>query len=241
MRCVKTFAASAALILTASIALAQAPGAGTPGQNSNPSAGSRPPQAQYNIPSPLYRQDDIGRSLNLTPEQINRLNRATESLQTRYGTDFERLGTLSDRERGQRYNELMRNYYSDWNKATNDIFNDQQRTRYGQLELQYRGIDAFSDPDLQRRLNLTDEQRTRLRDLDTWNQQQMQGLPNRMRTAGDRGADIWSDYRKQSSERLNQILTPEQRQTWSQLTGEAYNFRPPVSNASQLQPPNRNK
>jgi Spy/CpxP family protein refolding chaperone len=222
--------ASVVLPLTASVLLAQNPA--PPAQNSNPATGTRGGQGQSSFPSPLYRQDDVARSLNLTADQLSRLNRATDDLQSRYRSDFDRLGSLSDRERAARSADLMRRYGTDWSKATSDIFNDQQRSRYGQLDLQYRGIGAFSDPELQRRMNLTDQQIAQMRDLDTWSLERMREFPERMRTSQDRGAQAWSDYRRQGQERLNKILTPEQQRAWSQITGEPYNFRPPVTGTS---------
>src|SRR5947209_1568800 len=74
-------AAPAALLLTAGLAAAQSPA--PPGQPSSPSSSSTA-ATSGRFPAPLYRMDDVARSMSLTPAQVSRLNAATLDLQTRY-------------------------------------------------------------------------------------------------------------------------------------------------------------
>jgi hypothetical protein len=103
--------------------------------NPQPETGNRIPadQAAIALPPALYQMGDVGKSLRLTQDQINRLNGVTQKMRTQYAPQLEKLGTLSEAERFARIQELNRLYSADWYKSASDIFNDQQRTRYHQL------------------------------------------------------------------------------------------------------------
>jgi len=169
--------------------------------------------------------DDVGRSLNLTQNQTTRLNEMTTGLQNRYQEDFQKFDTLPQDRRTQ----LLQRYNADWMKSAGDIFNEQEMNRYRQLNYQYQGFDAFNDPDLQKRLNLTDEQRKQLNDARQWNQQQWQDIQRRGADDRDAGTRLYRDYWKERGQRLNKILTEEQRRTWGQITGNPFTFQPNFS------------
>src|SRR5215207_9581608 len=74
---------------------------------------SSPPTASQVTPShpmspPLYQNPEIARSLDLTQDQISRLNQATERLSGRYRDELGRLNRLDERERAGRADELAR-------------------------------------------------------------------------------------------------------------------------------------
>ena len=224
----KSVLAAATGLLAATALLAQNPAGTPPAQNSNPAAGTRPGQAQF--PTPLYTQEDVARSMSLTPAQIARLNQATGQLQAQYRHDLDQLAGLEQQQRTARTQELLSDYNKQWSKTANDIFNEQQRSRYQQLYWQSRGVDALTDADVQGRLKLTDQQLAQLRDLHTWNEQQLRTLADRAATAPDHGASFYNDYRRKRQDRMNQFLTPEQRQVWTEMTGKPYDFRMPQPN-----------
>jgi hypothetical protein len=135
---------------------------GAPAQVAPPPGTVQPGAAQvqpsFTIPAPLYRQSDIGQALNLTPDQINRLNQVTAQTEAQYRDRYGAIGTMREAERLTRYRDLTQEYLADWNRNAQGVFNDAQRARYQQLSYQYGGFDALYAPDVQRRLSLTPAQ-----------------------------------------------------------------------------------
>ena len=207
-----------AFVVTASLQAQQA----VPGPNP---AQLRPAQPSP-YPPPLYQMGDVPKYLSLTPQQVDRLNQQTEQLQKRYNDDFNRLSTLTPAERLQRSNELTQRYSTDWMKGAREIFNENQLNRYQQLNYQYGGFNTFSDPDVQKRLSLSDEQRNNLRQGIDWSSQQMQEINRLGATDREKATQMYRDYQRANQERINKFLTPEQQKTWQQMTGETYNFPP---------------
>jgi hypothetical protein len=106
------------------------------------------------------------------------------------------------------------------------VFNENQAKRYQKLQYQYGGFNSLMDPAVQQQMKLTDQQRKALGDAQLWSSQQMENI--QQQGAGDNQAalKLYREYQGQHQERFNKILTPEQQQTWQQMTGERYNFQP---------------
>ncbi|HEX4610197.1 MAG TPA: hypothetical protein VH092_18540 [Urbifossiella sp.] len=146
--------------------------------------------------------------------------------QARYRDDFAKLGTLGDADRYARTQELNQKYYADWNKGAGNVFNDAQRARYEQLNYQYGGFGALSDPAVQRQLNLTAEQQKNLQAHGDWSNRQLQDINRVGATDATKGAQMYRDYWAARQERMNQFLTPEQQGAWAKMTGAPYTFQP---------------
>ncbi len=183
-------------------------------------------QQSFTVPAPLYRQDDIGRALNLTADQINRLNAVTTQTDAQFRDRYNTINTLREAERLTRYRDLTREYLTDWNRNAQSVFNDAQRARYQQLYYQYGGFDALYDPAVQRQLSLTPAQIQTLNDQAAWSYQQQQLINDAARTDAARAAQQYRDYWQQRQQRFNTYLTPQQQRAWAALTGEPYQFQP---------------
>jgi len=170
--------------------------------------------------------EDVSKSLNLTQEQTDKLNKLTEQTQAQYRDQYSKLNTLNEAERAARTQELNRQYYNDWYKGARDILNDTQRNRYQQFNYQYGGFTSLSDPEIQKRLNLTQEQIRDLREQMNWSNQQWQDINRLAATDATKATQMYRDYWTQRQERLNKFLTPEQQKGWREMTGEPYTFRP---------------
>jgi hypothetical protein len=198
----------------------------------NPPATPRPvepppqPALATSYPATLYNMPDVGRSLNLNEKQINQLTKLTDQTAATYRPQYQKLSSLTEAERAARSAELDRPYSADWMKGAADVLDEKQLQRYQQLNYQYGGFNSLSDPVLQKRLNLTDEQVRKLADNVNWSNEQMQQITRQGGTDRDKALQAYRDYQKTYQDRFNQFLTPEQLKTWQQLTGEPYSFQP---------------
>src|SRR5262249_20168746 len=130
-----------------------------------------PPTSAF--PFHVYRMTEVGKTLNLTADQLNRLNELTTQTQTQFRDDFAKLNSMADAARFDRQMDLNRQYATDWDKRARTIFNDTQWNRYQQLNYQYGGFNTLYDTDVQKRLNLTPEQVRGLRENWDWSSRQM--------------------------------------------------------------------
>ncbi|MFL5341310.1 MAG: hypothetical protein ACJ8F7_14285 [Gemmataceae bacterium] len=198
------------------------------GQNPPTVPPSTPPTARVDeYPYQIYRMPDVAKALTITDVQVNRLDQATERLQTRYRKEFDKLRDLPDDLRDPRVVELLRAYQHEWMRAASEVLTSSQFPRYRQLELQFRGFGAFADPDIQKQLNLSQEQMVRLREALAWSVKQMHDIAAKSGTSRDKGATQFGAYQRAAHDRLYQILTTPQQRIWLDMTGPPFPFPPP--------------
>jgi hypothetical protein len=82
------------------------------------------------------------------------------------------------------------------------------------------------DPEVTKRLNLTDAQVHDLRDSITWRDRQIADIDRAARTDREKAREAYRAYWKEQQERYNKFLTAEQMKIWQQITGEPYEFQP---------------
>jgi hypothetical protein len=183
-----------------------------------------PTQNQFG--TPLYQYADVRHSLNLTDQQFNRFNTAIDQLRQRYQAQIARLNALPEAQRAAELQKLQTNSQSEFFGSMNGVFTPQQIQRYRQLEYQAQGPAAFSFPDVQKRLNLTDLQVQRLQNLQ---EESTRDLRSPRQNVGETGPDSlarYKSFRQEFDERANLLLNEDQRRIWQEMTGEPFVFQP---------------
>jgi hypothetical protein len=112
-----------------------------------------------------------------------------------------------------------------------------QLRRFKQIALQQRGAFAFSDPEVVTALELTPEQRKRVREIQddagpagpkfdarivSHRGPPPEGPPPFRPGLPPRPPERWADHARQAVQRLLDLLTPEQQMKWKELTGEPF-------------------
>jgi len=178
--------------------------------------------------TPWFSNMQVRQQLKLNDEQFNNLNKAYQQAYTTYQKDINGLDkTLPDAQRQQRMRDLEQNFYKDLGNSTNTIFTDPaQRQRYNQLYWQYQGYRAFSNPTIAEMLKLTPEQRDRFNQMQSDWTTQMGKLGPLYQTDKQAAIDQFGKLQAQNTERINSVLTPEQRTAWQQMAGMPFVFPP---------------
>jgi len=191
----------------------------------------QPGQVQYHRgigQSPWFSNPEVRQQFKLSDQQYKQLNNSYGESYGRYRQEVNNLGKdLTNEQRAQKMNELQQRFYKDFSTTSGTLFTDpQQRLRYDQLHLQYQGYNAFSDPMVQEKLNLTAEQRQKLDQYGQEWHKQMDGLGRTYPTDSAAATKQFNEMRKLSGERIHSVLSPEQEKVWMHLTGESYQFQP---------------
>lgn len=178
------------------------------------------------FPKPIYQLEGVNRNLNLTQRQIDQLNDMNNRIQKDYTTRYDRISAIPENQRAARLQELDRQYRNEWMTGARDVFNENQLNRYRQLQYQNDRFNAFNDPDVQKRLNLTEDQRRQLREQIEWNDVQMRNWRDQAQTDRVKAQQLYQEYQRQYNERFNKFLTPDQQKTFREMVGEPYEFKP---------------
>ena len=146
--------------------------------------------------------------LRLTNEQRPRVKEFCARVGKEWVESLADVGRLSHAERGRRAVARARAYEDE----VNGHLTSAQRTRLRQIGLQAEGPGAFNEPEVVAELELTAEQRDRIRTIEE------EALFGWMR--GPRPSTTPGTPEKSANERLVAVLTEDQVRRWKAMTGE---------------------
>jgi hypothetical protein len=176
----------------------------------------------------------VQREILINEQQLQRLNQI-------FGQGLDRtrqsLNALREAERAQRLAELSRSFNAEFMRSAGDILNEQQMLRFNQLNLQQQGLGAFTDPQLQKQLLLTEQQLLQLRKAGDVFDRDLQGI---LRDAAAADAQRRFDaLMRLRSEQINSVLNQQQQQSFQRMIGQPFTFPMPTSAPSKPLPPRR--
>jgi hypothetical protein len=176
--------------------------------------------------TPWFSDPAIRRELKLNDTQYERLTRDYSQAWETYNKNFAELKKdLTEEQQRKQMQELSNSFYGTFNKGVDEVFADPvARSRYNRLYWQYRGYSAFDDPVIEKKLDLTAEQRAAIRRYEAEYDQQLRDM--RRDYAKDRAGVTkrYGTWWQQTRDRINETLTPQQRTTWAEFVGDPYDF-----------------
>jgi hypothetical protein len=113
-------------------------------------------------------------------------------------------------------------------KAAGEFLQPEQVARLKQISHQVRGVQAFSDPEVQKKLNLTDSQKGEIQAIAQESMEGARGLFSQDQSPEEREAAMKkiAELRKQALTKVEAKLNDEQQKTWKELIGAPFEFRP---------------
>lgn len=153
----------------------------------------------------LLGQKSVQEELKLSDEQIKKV----QGLAEKQREMFQNFRDLSQEERREKMQELA--------KAVDKILQPQQLKRVKQIALQQAGVRAVNDEEVAKSLNVTDEQKEKIRDLQRKSFEEMQGLGR-----DEEGAKKRQEIMKATNEKMMAVLTAEQKTKLKEMQGEPF-------------------
>jgi len=101
-------------------------------------------------------------------------------------------------------------------------FSAEQSKRFDQISLQARGLQAFADPTVDGALRLTNDQKSKIREIVEATRSSFAGAFNKDASAQERtdARNKRAATQKENMTKVQALLTDDQRQAWKGLTGE---------------------
>lgn len=110
-------------------------------------------------------------------------------------------------------------------KKIADILSADQVKRLDEIVIQLQGDEAVNDPDVQKQINFTEDQKTKLKDLETKLQDATRSLTEKMRNQEiDRQAamEAMQKNQKAMSDEIHKLLTSDQQAKLKELGGKKF-------------------
>ena len=159
---------------------------------------------------------NVQKDLKLSDEQTGKVQEALKTVREKHTDDMAALRDLPQDERPKRQRELSKTMSDEVKKEL--ALTAEQSKRLDQIHLQQQGLQAFADPAIQDKLDLTAEQKQKLG----------------QNTGGDRAEMVkkFGEIRKESSEKAVALLSADQKKTWNEMTGEPSEIQLPRRGAN---------
>jgi hypothetical protein len=174
----------------------------------------------------------VQKELKLTEEQVGKVKEAVQQVMGKHSDSFAKLRDLSNEERREKGAEITRVISDDTLKAVGEVLKPEQVKRLKQIDLQNDGERAFARPEVQKALNLNDEQKEKIKTISEDASKERRSVFQGGNFQEARGK--LAALRKESMERIQSVLTAAQKTTWKELTGEPFEvqfqFRRPGGN-----------
>jgi Spy/CpxP family protein refolding chaperone len=173
----------------------------------------------------LLSNKSVQGEIKATSEQVEKLNALGEKLMTKQREEGAKLRDLDPAERMPKQQELTRTIMADVKTGITDILKAEQVKRFEQLQLQQAGVMAFGMPRVQEGLKLTEEQKTKIRDLNQEFQPKMREAMADFQNDREGAMKKMAVVRKEQNEKAMAVLTAEQRTSFKDMTGEPFEIK----------------
>jgi hypothetical protein len=177
----------------------------------------------------LLDNKDFQKDLNLTEDQVKKATDAADEVFKKHADDFKDLDFRSEEGRAK-MQEVNRAISKETAKAFEGILKPEQMKRLKQIELQGQlrfGVGAYNDAELQASLKLTDEQKAKIKTISDDLRKEREELfkdagmdPQKQREMRQKMQGL----NKEASDKVNKVLTADQKKTLDDLKGEEFKF-----------------
>lgn len=180
-------------------------------------------------PTPWFLDDSVQNELGIEDPELGPLYDDYSAVWQRHKERQAKLDAAkSDEEKAleQRSKlawEYRDAYRRDVDALTQQHFNQQQRQRYDQLQRQYMGINAFSNPDYVEYFGFNSGQRAQIAQLQDRYNRRLAELRNYSGDPAERMRQF-RQLRQQTASDLDGIFNDEQRQMMSEMNGNPFSF-----------------
>lgn len=184
----------------------------------------------------MLRVKEVQEELKMTQPQIDKVDAKQQEVQQAIQTLVQNAGGFQNMSPEDRQ-KLMPKMQEIQTKAVADILDTKQQKRFHQLELQQQGAMAISRPEVSKELALTDDQKTKIKDIQQAQQDKMREIFQGAGQGGDRAAMMqqMQALQKAAGDKITALLTDAQKAQWKAMQGDAFKF--PAPQPRQPAPP----
>jgi hypothetical protein len=165
-------------------------------------------------PQDLLRRSDVRKELELSDDQVEKLNGINNGRGEQMRELFSGLRDLSREEREEKFRDAVAKAAEESQKTIDDVLLSHQSKRLKQLAVQYRlrggTTRTLSNSAIADELEITDEQQEEIKEKSSELQEELN--------------EKIAELREKMREELLRELTPKQRQAWKKMVGDTFTF-----------------
>lgn len=170
----------------------------------------------------LYANKSVQKELKFTDEQAKKAGEIVADLREKYQDKLQEARQSQDFQAMQKINRDMTD---EAKKMMADVLKPDQIKRFDQISLQQRGLQAFTDPELLKKIDLNDDQKAKIRDIGQEVQAQRQEIMQGFQDDREGTMKKMAELRKETLGKIVAKLNDEQQKTWKELIGAPFEIK----------------
>lgn len=174
----------------------------------------------------LVMREEVQTELKLTDDQKSKLTELQQAQREAMRGMFQGGG---DRPDPEKMREMMEKSQKEQQEKIDAILSAEQKTRLRELTIQRAGNGAIAMPDVAKELGLTDDQKAKLKALQSQMQEANQALMEKVRNQEMDFQEVrekMTNNQKVMDEKIAEILTEEQKTKLKTMRGAEFKFAP---------------
>ena len=174
----------------------------------------------------LVGRAEVQKELKMDTEQVEKANALSADFREKMTDLRSQLDGLQGEEMVTKRTELMKPINEETTKKVKSFLKDDQYTRLTEIELQQRGLAAFADPAIAKKLSITEDQKSKVSAMMTDMQADLRDI---MQSAGDdRQAAMKkaTELRAETTKKVMALMSADQKKTWEEMTGKPFTLAP---------------
>jgi hypothetical protein len=172
----------------------------------------------------LLGNESVQKELKLDDQQVEKAKALADKTGEEMREKFQELQGLDQEERRTKMQAINQEMNASAVKAAGEFLKPDQIARLKQIRYQVQGAMAFSDPEVAKKLSLTDAQKNDIQEIVRASREKM---PSREDFQSDREAAT-KKMQEVNKETLSQVvskLNDEQQKTWKELIGSPFEIQ----------------
>jgi len=173
----------------------------------------------------LLGNASVQKELKLDDQQVEKAKELAEKTGEKMQELRESLQGLEGEERMTKMQQLNRELNESTLKSAAAFLKPEQITRLKQISYQQRGAQAFSDPEISTKLNLTDSQKSDIQTIVQDSFQEMRTIFQENQDDPEARMKKMTELQKQTRAKAEAKLNDEQSKSWKELLGAPFEVK----------------
>jgi DNA uptake protein ComE-like DNA-binding protein len=178
----------------------------------------------------LLGNASVQKEIKLDDAQIEKAKGLAQKINDEMREKRQGLQDLEPQERMAKMQELNREANTMVEKSAGEFLKPEQITRLHQISYQQRGLQAFSDPEVAKKLNLTDAQKADIKTISDDSMQEMRSIMQGFQDDREGTTKKLAEFRKETLTKATAKLNDEQQKSWKELLGTPFEVQYPPRN-----------
>jgi Spy/CpxP family protein refolding chaperone len=175
--------------------------------------------------SMLLSNASVQEELKLDDSQKEKVKEFADKAREKMTAAREELQNLSQEERGKKFRELTAEANAAARKTASEVLKPEQHKRLEQIELQVGGANAFESEHLQKKLSITDEQKSAIASIIEASNKEAGEIFQSSQSDRQAAMEKIRELRKKTLEDVKGKLTDDQKSKYTELLGSPFEIK----------------